>query len=120
MLVYAAHPANILANPMADIIKAIPSVWDETVVLPASAIGEVAAFARRSGSTWFVAVNNGPIARTVRVDLTFLGQGSYQSVLAQDTVEAAAVKFGHMTARSTDSIYIDLRSGGGFVARFVK
>ena len=51
LLVYAAHPANILANPAADIIKSIPSVWDETVVLSVSAIGEVAAFARRAGNT---------------------------------------------------------------------
>src|SRR5207247_8786894 len=73
LLVYAAHPANILANPAADIIKSIPSVWDETVVLSVSAIGEVAAFARRAGNTWFVAVNNGPIARAVRVAPPVLG-----------------------------------------------
>jgi len=38
----------------------------------------------------------------------------------RDTGEAAAVKIEHMTVRSSDSLYIDLRSGGGFVARFVK
>jgi alpha-glucosidase len=120
LLVYAAHPANILGNPALEIIKTIPSVWDETVVLPVSAIGEVAAFARRAGDTWFVAVNNGPIARAVRVDLSFLGQGSYKSVLVRDTGEAAAVKIEHVTSRNSDSLYIELRSGGGFVARFVK
>jgi len=63
LLVYVAHPANILANPTADVVKSIPSVWDETVVLPISQIGEVAAFARRKGDTWFLAVTNGPVAR---------------------------------------------------------
>jgi alpha-glucosidase len=118
LLVYAAHPANILANPAAPLIKTIPSVWDETVVLPGSEIGEVAAFARRKGNTWFVAVNNGVYARTLRVDLTFLGPGSYQSLLIRDGTEAASVKIEHQTLRSSDTLYVAMPSGGGFVGRF--
>jgi alpha-glucosidase len=44
VLIYAAHPKNILANPAAELIKSIPSVWDETIALPPCEIGEVAAF----------------------------------------------------------------------------
>lgn len=120
LLVYAAHPANMLANPTVEVVKSIPSVWDETVVLPVSDIGEVAAFARRKGETWFVAVINGPNARTVRIDLSFLPPGSYKSVLIRDCGEAAAVKIEHMTLRQNEGLYIDLRSGGGFVGRFVR
>ncbi len=120
LLVYAAHPANILANPTVDMIKSIPSVWDETVVLPESVIGEVAAIARRKGDTWFLAVNNGVFARTVRVDLSFLGQGSYKSMLVRDRAEANDVKIEHATLRGSDALYIDMRSGGGFVGRFTK
>lgn len=118
LLVYAAHPANMLANPTVEVLKSIPSVWDETVVLPVSEIGEVAAFARRKGDTWFLAVNNGPYARTIRVDLTFLGPGTYKSVLIRDHTEPDAVKIEHQTLRSNDSLWIALRSGGGFVGRF--
>jgi alpha-glucosidase len=111
----------MLANPAADVLKSIPSVWDETVVLPISQIGEVAAFARRKGNTWFLAVNNGPVARVVRVDLSFLGTGTYVATLIRDTGEASAVKIEHMTEESSsDPLYIDLRSGGGFVGRFVR
>jgi len=120
LLLYAAHPANILANPTVEMVKSIPSVWDETVVLPVSDIGEVAAFARRKGETWFLAVINGPNARTVRIDLSFLPPGSYKSVLIRDCGEAAAVKIEHMTLRQNEGLYIDLRSGGDFVGRFVK
>ncbi|MFB3828193.1 MAG: glycoside hydrolase family 97 catalytic domain-containing protein [Bryobacteraceae bacterium] len=120
LLVYAAHPANLLGNPMVEMIKSIPSVWDETVVLPASEPGEVAALARRKGGTWFLAVNNGVYARTVRVDLSFLGQGSYTSLLVRDRGPADEVKIEHVTARSGDSLYIEMRSGGGFVGRFAK
>jgi alpha-glucosidase len=124
LLVYAAHPANLLANPTADIVKDIPSVWDETVVLPISEIGELAAFARRSGDTWFLAITNGPNARTVKVDLSFLGGAdgrrppTYRATLVSDTTEAAAVKIEVWTVSRNDSLYIDLRSGGGFVGRF--
>ena len=120
LLVFGAHPANMLANPTVDILKSIPSVWDETVVLPVSDIGQVAAFARRKGETWFLAVANGINAKTVRADLSFLGQGTYVSTLIRDTGEAAAVKTEHLTLSRNDSLYIDLRSGGGFVGRFAR
>jgi alpha-glucosidase len=120
LLVYVAHPANILANPTGDVVKSIPSVWDETVVLPISEVGEVAAFARRKGDTWFLAVANGPVARVVRVDLSFLGTGSYLGTLIRDTGEASAVKIEHSTMERGDPLYIDLRSGGGFVGRFAR
>jgi alpha-glucosidase len=118
--VYSAHPANLLANPTVEMVKSIPSVWDETVVLPISEIGQVAAFARRQGETWFLAVTNGPNARTIGVDLSFLGEGSYQSHLIRDGVEAASVKTGHQTLRRDDSLHIKMPSGGGFIARFSK
>ena len=120
LLVFGAHPANILANPTVDMVKSIPSVWDETVVLPISDIGQVAGYARRKGDTWFLAVANGINTKTVRVDLSFLGQGTYISTLVRDTCEAAAVKIEHMTLSRNDTLYADLRSGGGFVGRFVK
>ena len=65
-------------------------------------------------------MNNGPIAKTVRVDLSFLGAGSYLATLIRDAGEASAVKVEHSTMQATDPLYIDLRSGGGFVGRFVK
>jgi alpha-glucosidase len=120
LLCYAAHPANIIANPAADMIKSIPSVWDETVVLPVSDIGETAAFARRKGDTWFLAITNGPNAKSLSVDLSFLGAGSYTSVLLRDTGEAAAVKEEHLVLSRTDLLHVNLRSGGGFVARFAR
>ena len=124
--VYSAHPANMLANPSVGVLKSIPSHWDETVVLPVSEIRQVAAFARRSGDTWFLAITNGATARNVRVDLAeFLGRGapkpgvrpaSYQATLLRDADEPAALKVEQLTLGARDSLSIDLRSGGGFVA----
>ena len=62
LLTYGANPRALLASPAVEMIKAIPAVWDETIVLPPSEIGELAALARRKGDVWFVAVLNGPAA----------------------------------------------------------
>jgi alpha-glucosidase len=119
LLVYGAHPKNILANPAVELIKSIPSVWDETVVLPASEIGELATFARRNGSTWFLAIMNGATAKTLKVPLAFLGNGKHQAMLVRDQPgEAAAVKIENAAFSRNDSLTIELRAGGGFVGRF--
>lgn len=43
-------------RPALDIIRRLPTVWDETVVLPQSEIGRLAVIARRKGGTWYIAV----------------------------------------------------------------
>lgn len=118
LLTVAANPESILASPAVDVIKSIPATWDETIVLPPSEIGELAVYARRTGRTWFVAVMNGPAARSVRVPLTFLGTGSYAAVsVRDDSPDGATVKVETATQRSSDTINLDLRAGGGTVVR---
>jgi len=125
LLTYGAQPKNILENPGVEMMKSIPSVWDETIVLPPSEIGEVAAFARRSGDRWFLAIMNGPAARTIKVPPSFLGEGEYRAMLIRDPHSifqqenvGAAVKIENTTLKRSDSLTIELREGGGFIARF--
>jgi len=119
LLTYAAHPKSLLENPAVEMIKSIPSVWDETVVLPPSEIGEVAVFARRHGQTWFLAVLNGPAARAVDIPLSFLGEGEHRAMLVRDDKDdAAAVEIENVSVRRSDRLAIELREGGGFIARF--
>jgi alpha-glucosidase len=116
LLVYAANPVSILGSPAADVIKSIPSVWDETIVLPPSEIGEFAAYARRHGTTWFLAVMNGPAPRQVNLPLEFLGSGTWQTAEVRDSGETVEVKHGE--AKRGASVRLDLPAGGGFLARF--
>lgn len=119
LLVYGAHPKSLLSNPAVDVIKSIPSTWDETLVLPMSEIGVMAAFARRKDSTWFVAIMNGAAPQTISVKPIFLGTGSHQGILVSDQLdEPAGVRIEKQTVNSSSSLPIQLRSGGGFVARF--
>lgn len=121
LLTIAANPQSILSSPAVDVIKTIPSVWDETIVLPGSEIGELAVFARRTGSTWFLAVMCGPQARTIRVPLSFLGDGQYKAILVRDdSADDATLKIENTTQKQGDSLTIEMRAGGGFVARFQK
>jgi alpha-glucosidase len=119
LLTYGAHPTNLLAHPARAMIQSIPAVWDETIVLPMSEIGEVAVFARRSGRTWFLAILNGPAARTLQVPLSFLSSGEYQAMIVRDRPDdPAAVTIENATAQRSDSLKIELKDGGGFIARF--
>jgi len=121
LLTVAAHPQSILDNPAADVIKSIPAVWDQTIVLPDSAIGELAVFARRTSQTWFLAVMCGPQAMTIHVPLSFLGDGQYKASLVRDNKEKAdAVVLENMSVKSSDTLTIEMTHGGGFVGRFSK
>ncbi len=121
VLIFGAHPKNILENPAVELIKTIPSVWDQTIVLPMSEVGEIAAFARRTGNTWFVAIMNGPTGRTVKVPLQFLGNGKFKATQVRDDLnEAAAVKVELTSSIKENLLEITMRVGGGFIGSFSK
>ncbi|RPJ57099.1 MAG: hypothetical protein EHM23_21615, partial [Acidobacteria bacterium] len=121
LLTLAAHPQAVLSNRAADVIKDIPAVWDETIVLPGSEIGELSIFARRSGATWFVAVMCGAQGRTIEVPLAFLGDGQYKATFVHDDpAKDDAVVVEEKNAQCADSVTIKMRNGGGFVGRFRK
>ena len=121
LLVYGGHPASLLSNPAADVIKSIPSVWDETRVLPPSEIGELAVFARRRGDDWFVGALNGPVARTVTIDSSFLGTGTYKTTIVRDNLENdAALEMETRDTRRGQTLQFPMGAGGGFVVRLTR
>jgi len=61
-----------LDSLMFDLFQQLPTTWDETKVLPCIGIGDVVAFARRKGKTWWVGVMNGGKEREVKITLGFL------------------------------------------------
>jgi alpha-glucosidase len=115
-LCYADHPTNYLNNAAMDVMRAIPSVWDETIVLPGSGIGKCAAFARRSGKTWFIGVINGPDATTLDLPLNFLGRGQYKMIQLGDAPDRDdAWQREEKSAKRGDVVHLALRRGGGCV-----
>lgn len=121
LLTYAAHPQKLLSSPAVEMIKSIPSTWDETIVLPPSEIGEVAVLARRKGSTWFLAVMNGSKATVVNVPLKFLRTGNYQSLLVSDKPgDVNSINVENNSHSRSGSISIQVGAGSGYIARFSK
>jgi alpha-glucosidase len=117
----AANPQTVLTNLAVDLIKSIPCVWDETIVLPQSEIGGIAAYARRREDVWFVAAMNGASASTVKIPLSFLSNAPYDAMVVRDeNTNSAAVKIEKATLRRSDVFEIHLNSGGGFVIRLRK
>jgi Glycosyl-hydrolase 97 N-terminal/Glycoside hydrolase 97/Glycosyl-hydrolase 97 C-terminal, oligomerisation len=117
----AGDPRYILANPAVDIIKSIPTDWDETVVLPMSKIGDLLGFARRKDRTWFVTLLNGdPVqAKIVPLKLSFLGSGRYKAeVVKDDRDNMNAIIQESSTVTSSDFYTVEMRGGGGWVGRF--
>lgn len=119
VIFFGSHPQKMLENPAVKVIKEIPATWDETIVLPSSKIGEVAAFARRSGKTWFLAVLNGQKECTIQFPLTFLDDGWYEgTVLNDNPSDAAAIAMQRVFCRNSDSLTGYMRTGGGYIVMF--
>ncbi|MFO8058309.1 MAG: glycoside hydrolase family 97 catalytic domain-containing protein [bacterium] len=118
---YADRPENYLANKAAEpalpIMKELPTVWDQTVVLPPSKLGECAALARRKEENWYIGITNGPSTRQTEVDLGFLDDGMYESILLYDhDLRPDAFKKEKRLLPKTATLPVELKSGGGFVA----
>ena len=116
---YAANPVTLLANPAVKIIRDIPSVWDETRVLPKSRIGVLAIYARRNGKTWFLACMNGDSPQALTIPADFLGKGSWSMDAVSDGKNGpASVNIQTSTLQPESAIHLDLVPGGGYVAEF--
>jgi alpha-glucosidase len=120
LLTYGANPTNLLSNPALPLIKSIPSVWDETLVLKPSEIGQLALMARRTGRTWFVGAVNGPAARKIHMPLGFMSGRRNALLVSDDPANPASVKVEERAFEAEATLEMDLSSGGGFAARFTE
>ena len=118
---FGGDPADFLNNQAVDILQSLPSTWDQTVVLPGSAIGQVAGYARRKGGLWFIGVVNGASAGSFNVNMSFLSPGTSYAIdlLADSSTQNNAWVRTRQNFTSTGSFLASLRASGGFVARAV-
>ena len=102
-----------------DILKflsTVPVTWDETIALKGK-IGEYVAIARRKGNNWYIGALNDWHERTLEIDLSFLGPGSYNAQMFLDGINAnrKAEDYRVVERKFTqrDKISIPLKKGGG-------
>lgn len=85
--VVAENPVTLLHDPrvapVLDLIREMPTTWDETRVLRPSEIGRAAALARRKGGVWWVGMINAAPITVERLELSFLGRERYHAVVVR-------------------------------------
>ncbi len=117
-------PSNYMQEEeCTEYIAGVPTVWDETVAL-AGRVAEYAAIARRSGRVWYVGALTNWEARELSLDLSFLGQGSYNMELYRDGVNAPRIgrdyKKEVVAVPADRKLTVKMAPGGGFAARIVQ
>jgi alpha-glucosidase len=113
------HSAAPVGSPQLDLLKNLPTLWDETRVLPGADIGKFAPYARRKGNVWYVGVLNGAGVRNGILKLDFLAPGvKYKAIIiADDLTENATWQVSEAVLTRTNTLPFALRSSGGLVVR---
>ena len=101
-------------------LQAVPTTWDETVVLEAE-IGNVVAIARRNGDKWFIGALTDWNGREMTLNLDFLDKkGTYNLSYWADGPKAATEATDTTTGKSVVgeglALKIKLAPGGGYAA----
>lgn len=106
-----------LESPVFDLFQEVPTVWDETRVLPCTSMGEIVAFARRKGNVWWIGVMNETKETEVKIALDFLERTSQATLIYDDQKDFASLDRREQTVSSEDTLTVKLIPAGGFVAR---
>lgn len=109
-------PSAYHGEPEIKWFEQLPTVWDDTRVLDGQ-IGRFAIVARRSGSSWFVAVLNGDDTRTLKLDFSFLPKGkTFRAEVYSDDPSAPTrthVRISAQEVTSGSAINLPLEASGG-------
>jgi len=94
----------------------IPTVWDETLVLDGK-VGEYIVTARKKGNDWYVGGMSNWAGKTVEIDFSFVGEGTFDVVVATDGVNADRYPSDYMISRKPidKKMTFTMAKGGGFV-----
>lgn len=116
LLHFAGKYQDFIGNPAEELLRHLPSTWDETIVLPGSEIGKTAGFARRRGQEWYLGILNGADAGKMQIDLSFLGAGKWKAeVYGDDPGNAATFKRESKSVTAGDKLAVSMSPRGGSV-----
>ena len=114
-------PCNYMQNEESTrFIATVPTTWSNTIALDGE-VGQYLTIARANGEQWYVGSLNNWTARTVELDLSFLGEGNFQAECFQDGVNAGRSGVDYNT-RTIDipadrKFFAWMAPGGGFVMK---
>ena len=82
------NPSNYYReSECASFISNMPTVWDNTKILDAK-VGNYILTARQKDNNWYLGAMTDWTARSLTVDLSFLGEGTYEIEIMQDGINA--------------------------------
>ena len=122
LLVMCDSPKNYRGQAGIEFLRALPTVWDETVVLSGE-VGKAIVMARRSGDRWYMAAMNGEDAATLEASLAFLGKGKWSVRTFADKTQPADLQAVIESTREVNGetkLPMSLAPGGGFTAIITK
>ncbi len=101
-------------------LSAVPTTWDQTVVLDAK-VAEHILLARRNDDTWFIGGLTGSAAQTISIDLSFLGEGQFEMEIWRDgeNTRTDGTNYEYFKEGSINSemkYIISMAEGGGWAA----
>jgi alpha-glucosidase len=100
-------------------ISKMPTVWDDTKILDAK-VGDYILTARHKDNDWYLGALTDWTARSLNVDLSFLGEGTYEIEIMQDGINAdiSCNDYKRVVKQVTkaDKLKVDLAKGGGWAA----
>ncbi|HBL77922.1 MAG: hypothetical protein A2W90_01555 [Bacteroidetes bacterium GWF2_42_66] len=114
------NPSNLRKeDETVKFISKIPTVWDETIGLDGK-VGEYIAVARKKDNKWYIGAMTNWDERELEIDLSFLGEGTYQLEIMQDGVNAnkSAHDYKKLSVEksSGSKLKIQMAKGGGWAA----
>jgi len=110
------YPERYQGQKAFDFIKQVPATWDEIKVLGGKPMENIT-LARRSGKDWYVGSLTNWDERTVKVPLSFLGDGEYVAEIYADASDSAAEAthstFAKQAVDRMTVLDVHMVSGGG-------
>ncbi|SBW07016.1 Retaining alpha-galactosidase [uncultured Dysgonomonas sp.] len=104
-------------------ISEIPTVWDQTIALDGE-IGKYISIARKKNDIWYVGAMTNWDARTIELDLSFLGDGNYQVEIYKDGVNADKAARDYVkeviAIGGNKKLMLNMSPGGGFAMKITK
>lgn len=117
-LCWPDHPQAYLDSPWLPFVRSVPVEWDETRVLPGSAIGDTVLMARRRDQAWYVAaLNCRPEPRRIDLDLSWIEAAGTEWTIYRDGVEdPAAVQIdAGLGPPPGGRVSAEMKAGGGLL-----
>jgi alpha-glucosidase len=110
------YPDAYIGQPGFEVLRHIPTTWDETHV-PAAEVDKYVSIARRKKNSWYIGTITDTTAREITIHLSFLPAGKYRATIYSDADDANE-NANHLAKRTmavdkTTILKLSLASGGG-------